>query len=218
MQATLTDAAQARTPLTGRALFDTLDRRSGGLLAAWLGALTQHSEVTDPHPWPGGLDITDPNAAQVAAALPPVVLPQLWRALAGELSRWQSGVDWNSRLRISRTARGPEMALYLTEPRRFGAPATGLLPPRALLDGTGDEGLHALLFETSVTMLSAEVAPPPNTRHIAVRTGKRYGKTSLTARHGREPLACHRGVSLPAARARSKRCPGGKFAGGPDHA
>ena len=27
---------------------------------------------------------------------------------------------------------------------------------------------------------------PPNTRHIAVRTGKRYGKTSLTARHERD--------------------------------
>lgn len=81
------NAAQARTPLTGRILFDTLDRRCGGQLAAWLGALTQHPEVTDPHPWPGGLDITDPKAAQVAAALPPVVLPQLWRALAGELGR-----------------------------------------------------------------------------------------------------------------------------------
>ncbi len=35
-------------------------------------------------------------------------------------------------------------------------------------------------------MLRAEVDPPPNTRHIAVRTGKRYGKTSLTAQHGRD--------------------------------
>lgn len=38
-------------------------------------------------------------------------------------------------------------------------------------------------------MLRAEVDPPPNTRHLAVRTDKRYGKTSLTARHGREPFA-----------------------------
>jgi hypothetical protein len=47
--------------------------------------LSQHPEVTVPRPWSGGLDIMDPQAAQAAAALPPVVLPQLWRALAGEL-------------------------------------------------------------------------------------------------------------------------------------
>lgn len=75
VQATLTDAAQARTPLYGRALFDALDQRCGGQLAAWLGVLAQNALVTDPHPWPAGLDITDQNAAQVAAALPPVVLP-----------------------------------------------------------------------------------------------------------------------------------------------
>ena len=166
VQATLTDAAQAKTPLTGRALFDALDRRCGGQLAAWLGALTQHPEVTDPHPWPGGLDIYDANAAQVAAALPPVVLPHLWRALAQELSRWLAQGDWNSRLRIGQTRSGPEMALYLTQPRRFGAPATGMLPPRALIDGTGDEELLALLFEMDISdaarpgRSTAEHAPP----------------------------------------------------------
>jgi hypothetical protein len=51
---------------------------------------------------------------------------------------------------------------------------------------TGDAERLSLLFEMSVTMLSAEVDPPPNTRHIAVRTGKRYGKTSLTAHHERD--------------------------------
>jgi hypothetical protein len=96
VQATLTDAAQAKTSLTGRALFEALDRRCNGQFAAWIGALTQQPEVTDPHPWPGGLDITDPNVAQVAAALPQVVLPQLWRALAQELGRWQADGDWNS--------------------------------------------------------------------------------------------------------------------------
>jgi hypothetical protein len=53
-------------------------------------------------------------------------------------------------------------------------------------DGTGDEELLALLWEMEILMLRAEVDPPPNTRHIAVRTGKRYGKTSLTAHHGRD--------------------------------
>jgi hypothetical protein len=96
--------------------------------------LCQHPEVTDPHPWSGGLDIFDPNAAQVAAALPPVVLPQLWLALAQELSRRQQpGGDWNSRLRIDRLGSGPEMALFITQPRRFGAPKVGALPPQARL-------------------------------------------------------------------------------------
>lgn len=66
VQATLTDAAQAETPLMGRTLFYALDRRCGGQLAAHLGVLCQHPEVTYPHPWPGGLDIMDPNAAQSA--------------------------------------------------------------------------------------------------------------------------------------------------------
>jgi hypothetical protein len=185
VQATLTDAAQAKTFFTGRTLFDALDRRCSGQLAAWLGALCQQPEVTDSHPWPGGLDIYDPNAVQVSASLPPVVLPHLWLALAQELSRWQQpGGDWNSCLRIGPTARGPEMALYLTSARRFGLPRTGALPPRALIDGTGDEELLALLFEMEITMLRAEVDPPPNKRHLAVRTGKRYGKTSLTSRNG----------------------------------
>lgn len=61
-----------------------------------------------------------------------------------------------------------------------------------------DAGLLARLFETPVAVERAEVAPPPTTRHIAVRTGKRYGKTSLTARHGREPLARHRRMPLSA--------------------
>jgi hypothetical protein len=124
-----------------RALFEALDQRCNGQLAAWLGALTQHPEVTDPHPWPGGLDITDPSAAQVAAALPPVVLPQLWRALAQELSRWLAQGNWNSRLRIGQIGSSPEMALYLTSARRFGARETGMLPPQARHGRDGRRGV-----------------------------------------------------------------------------
>ena len=60
-----------------------------------------------------------------------------------------------------------------------------LAPPRHSI-WTGDAELLARLSEMEITRLCAEVDPPPNTRHIAVRTGKRYGKTSLTARHGRD--------------------------------
>ena len=80
--------------------------------------------------------------------------------------RWQAGVDWNSRLRIGSIGSGPEIALYLTSARLFGAPATGPLPPRTLIDGTGDEELKAMLFEMDITRLgakarsAAEHAPP----------------------------------------------------------
>lgn len=75
------------------------------------------------------------------------------------------------------------------------------------MDATADEKLLARLFEASVAVELAEFAPPPNTRDIAVRTGKRYGKRSLTARHGREPFAGNRGVPLPAPRARVQMAP-----------
>ena len=114
-------------------------RSTGAATDRWR-ALCQYPEVTDPHPWPGGLDIFDQNAAQAAAALPPVVLPQLWRALAQELSREPSDVDWNSRLRIGQVGGGPEMALYLTSARRFGASATEMLPPQARHGRDGRRG------------------------------------------------------------------------------
>jgi len=114
------------------------------------------------------------------------VLPQLWLALALELLRWHTQGDWNSRLRSGQTWSGPEMALHLTSARCFGTGAKGVPPPRGLLDATGDEELLALLFEMEVAMVRAEDDPPPNTRYIAVRTGMRFGKTSLTARHGRD--------------------------------
>jgi hypothetical protein len=182
----LTDAAQARMPVHG-----------APSLMRWISAatdssrpdsarLSQHPEVTELHPGRAGSISPTRTPQRLAAALPPVVLPQLWRALAGELSRWRAGMGWNSRLRIGLVGSEPETALYPTQPRRFGRPTTGAPPPQALIDGTGDAELLALLFEMEVTMLRAEVAPPPNTRHLAVRTGKRYGKTSLTARHGRD--------------------------------
>src|SRR5262249_40427692 len=127
-----------------------------------------------------------PEADQEARNLPPVVLPHLWRALTRELSFYQQGGEWNSCLRLGLVARSCEIALYLTRPRRFGLPRQGRLPPQVLLDATADKELLVRLFEAPVEVVRTEVKPPPHTRHIAVRTGKRYSKTSLTARHGRD--------------------------------
>ena len=46
-----------------------------------------------------------------------------------------------------------------------------------------------LASPSSSIMLRAKVDPPPQACHPTVRAGKRYGKTSLAARRGREPLA-----------------------------
>lgn len=50
-----------------------------------------------------------------------------------------------------------------------------------------------------------------------VRTDKRYGKTSLTARHGREPPTGHCGVPLSAPRVGSRWSGTGRGPGGPRH-
>jgi hypothetical protein len=93
-----------------------------------------------------------------------------WHTLAQELSRWQVGSDWNSRLRIGQVRSGPEMALYLTNARRFGVPRTGHLPPQALIDGTGDKELLALLFE----MVIPQTGDPRNGVRNAGKTTTCY--------------------------------------------
>jgi hypothetical protein len=55
------------------------------------------------------------------------------------------------------------------------------MPPRVLLDGTADdELLRRLFYGDAVNIVRPGVDPPPHTRHVAVRTGTRYGMWSLT--------------------------------------
>ncbi len=178
--ATITDAAQAHTPLHGQDLFAALNQRSGGQLANWIGELAQDGRYTNTHPW-AELDEEDPAAIDYQAySLAPVALPHLLKALMAELAKWQRGEPWNSCLRIGPGAHG--WALYITERLDFIAGEDGQLPTRAILDATADAEILSLRFHERIELVKGEIEPPPGTRHIAVRSGKRYGKTSLCAR------------------------------------
>jgi putative DNA primase/helicase len=176
VQATLTDAERAQTPLHGQALFAALNQRCQGQLAAWVSRLhNTPGTLMDPRPWVD-LDTSAPDASEQAERLPPVVLPHLVAALFRELPQWEQGQPWNSLLRVGPGRHG--WSLFLTEPLTFTPDEAGHLPPRLVLDATADPELFQLLHGT-VMVERAEVQAPPGMRHIAVRTGKRYGKTSL---------------------------------------
>jgi putative DNA primase/helicase len=176
VQATLTDAERAQTALHGQALFAALNQRCQGQLAAWVSRLhNAPGTLMDPRPWVD-LDTSAPDAAEQAEHLPPVVLPHLVAALFRELPQWEQEQPWNSLLRVGPGRHG--WSVFLTEPLTFTPDEAGHLPSRLVLDATADPELLQLLHGT-VTVEHAEVSAPPGMRHIAVRTGKRYGKRSL---------------------------------------
>jgi hypothetical protein len=180
LQAIIAEAYGTNTRLQGRALFEALDKRcgGGGQLAAWLAALQHDPRATNLHP-PTELSIHDPLALEKARAQPPIVLPFVWHGLYAELLKWQRGGEWNSRLRIG-PFRQEEWALHITTPLQFGQRDGEPLPPRVLLDATANAEILSRLFGCQVDIQREDVAPPPHTRHVAVRTGKRYGKVSMT--------------------------------------
>jgi hypothetical protein len=200
IQAVITDAQQAGRQAReddqvyqaphGRALFDALDQHAGGQLVAWLGALGDDSRATVLRP-DAGIEPDDPGEAlERAEVLKPVVLPHIWHALAGEVAAWRRGGEWNSCLRIGPATAGGEWGLHMTEPFTFGRTKGASLPPRITLDATADPEIHARLLGAPVEIVQTPVPPPPNMRHIAVRTRwtrgeqtgmKRYGKVSLTS-------------------------------------
>jgi putative DNA primase/helicase len=181
--ATITDASQAKQPLHGLDLFHALNRRAGGQLANWIAELNQDNRYTNRHPW---YKITeeDPAAQELeAATVAPVVLPHILAALTSEVVKWQhsqqTNQTWNSCIRIGPSTQG--WAIYLTERRTF-TPGEDGLPARAILDATADQEILSRLFREQIQLVQADIEPPPATRHLAIRTGKRYGKTSLTAK------------------------------------
>ncbi len=185
IEATITDAMQAREQLHSLDLFDALDRRCNGQLQNHLGELAQDPRNINTHPWID-LEENDPAAAALEATeLAPVVLPHIVVALINEISKWQRGQPWNSRLRIGPGSNG--WSLYISERLAF-TPGEQGIPARALLDATADSELLERIFRTAtgksepIQTIISQVEPPPGTRHIAVRTGKRYGKVSLTAK------------------------------------
>ncbi|MBA3825275.1 MAG: hypothetical protein H0X24_15420 [Ktedonobacterales bacterium] len=189
LQVVLTDIGQVHhadptAPLpSGATVFDAIDARCQGQLAVLLAQMDR-AFPQRPAP-PQDVTLTNPQAVARAEGLPRVVLPHLIAALLAELPRWQRGQPFNSRIRVGPVGDG--MAFYLTEPRTFTAAKDGTMPPRVLLDATADPTLLSRLWDAPVVVRHYDVDPPAHMRHIAVRTGKRYGKISLTAQsHARD--------------------------------
>ena len=180
LQGLLTDCAQSHTPLYGKALFDALNEKLHGKLPETLGILDSNAYNRNARPYVE-LDPNDPEEEGRIQNLAPVLMPHLLRAFMSELVRWQHGQEWNSCLRVG-ASHGTEYRLYITEPLQFVPDKEGHVPPVVLLDATADEEVHSRLFGRKINIARADIGPAPGTQHIAVRTGKRYGKTSLTTK------------------------------------
>lgn len=172
---TIIETEGGMKPLHGKALFDTLDRHCGGSLTKLVEELKQDQQMLNTRPTRPAY----PTTVEGISELPPVITPHLLSALIAELPKWQKGDEWNSRIRISNGKEG--WALRIIEPRRFNLGEDECLP-LVVLDATADETIFSLLFGTTIEIEREEIDLPPHTQHIAVRTGKRYGKLSLTAR------------------------------------
>ncbi|HEX3640529.1 MAG TPA: hypothetical protein VHV10_04510 [Ktedonobacteraceae bacterium] len=181
LQGLLTDVARNKQPIHGKAIFDALEKATRGQLVHWLARLDQDPKNRDSRPFIE-TDPYDTEEEDRLRDLAPVLMPHLLRAFMQELVKWQHGQEWNSCLRIGPAAHGPGYALYMTKPLQFAPGEDGTLPPIVLLDATADPVIHSRLLGTKLTIQRADVSPAPGTRHIAIRTGKRYGKTSLTTR------------------------------------
>ncbi len=187
LQATITDAMQTGQPVTGRALFDLLDKRCDGHLAAMLAHCQHFPRLTTLRPYAAS-DIT----LDEARALPTVTFPHIWHALWEELVRWQRGGEWNSACQMGPATKAGAWAFQITERRQFGKPKdSDYLPPLVLLDATADAAILERLYTMRIRVVPEHVDPPPNMGHIAVRQPiynphtrqtaiKRYGKVSMT--------------------------------------
>jgi hypothetical protein len=176
-QGLLTDTAQAGIPIYGKAIFDALDKKSHGHLANWLGELAHYAQ--NPRPFID-LDLEDPEEEDRVEHLAPVLLPHILIALLQEFVKWQKGEEWNSLMRIGPASHRNGFSLYITEPMQITPDEEGYTPPVILLDATADEEIHSRILGRKLKMHRAEVDPAPGTKHIAIRSGKRYGKTALT--------------------------------------
>jgi len=179
LQGLITDIAQAGTPCQGKTVFDALDKASHGYLTNWLGELSHYTQT--PRPFID-LDLEEPEEERRVRNLPPVILPLLLNALLQELVKWQKELEWNSLVRIGPAIHGGGYALFITEPLQIPSGKEGKTPPITILDATADPDILGRMLGKKLKIHRVEMNPAPGTQHIAVRSGKRYGKTSLTAK------------------------------------
>jgi hypothetical protein len=173
----LTGAERTNTLLRDKRLFEALNAACHGKLAEFVAKLSSDGYLMNQRPGVR-FDLDKADAFQQASQLPPVVFPHLLAALVAEIPNWRSGkLEWNGCLRVC----GPrEWALRIIEPRRFTVGEGEMLPPITVLDATADDELLSRLLDIPVQVVREDdVVPPPHMRHIAVRTGRRYSKSSL---------------------------------------
>ncbi len=179
MHETLVEVGRTGAQPHGKALFDALNRQCRGQLQTYIEHVATIDALMTVRPALPS-DVDSAGMLEHARARGPVILPTLVRALQAELPRWLAGGEWNSRLHIG----GGE--LHILRPRRFSLEEGEVLPV-VILDATADEHLLSLLLGAPVRVerpRGGEVVPPPRMQHIAVRSGKRYAKTSLIGRIG----------------------------------
>lgn len=196
LEAVLTDAKQdSNRDLHGLDIFDALDARMGGQLLTVLGQLERDGRATDLRPTTRQIDYKnyegdDPATIRVAEGLPTIVLPHIWHGLVRERNQYIAAQQarilgeqpqaWNSRLRIGPYAHGT-YALHITEVLQFGG--KGAMPPTAILDATPPPtDVISAIFGRGAHVLDPDcpdITPPPAMKHIAIRTGARYGKMRL---------------------------------------
>lgn len=188
LQGLLTDTARSKKPIHGKAIFDALDKASHGQLVNWLGELDQDIKNRDQRPFTK-LDAEDPELEEYTKHLAPIIMPHILQAFMSELVKWQHGQEWNSCIEMRQASHDGTYALYITEPLQLNPGEGNQLPPRIVLDATADEEIHGRILGKKLKIQREEVPIVPDTQHIAVRTGKGYGKRMLcsTRRDGTSP-------------------------------
>ena len=155
---------ETKMPLTGKILLDTLNEKANGQLEEGVQELAAAPWLMEERPV---VDI------KFIEEMGHIVIPMIVNTIQQELPQWKTGQNWNSRIYIGQ--HNDEYALLIQEPRRFQGNI-----PLSILDATAHPELFSKLFGRPIEVKTIEIDPPPNMKHIAVRTGKRYGKGMLT--------------------------------------
>ena len=180
---TIQAVGKEKATIHGKMLFDALQSWCYGNLDAWLDELIEDKEAMRERPFTSLSGNNADEIAQAAMEKHSIVLPYLVKALVSERNKWQRGTAWNSCLEIKLGKHG--YALFVSDVKRFTS-KSGAVPAMTLLDATANKILLSRLFAMNVKIDRVTIEPPPHMRHIAVRTGKRYSKTSLERKEDKD--------------------------------
>jgi hypothetical protein len=157
----------ANGALHGRALFAALDAAAGGKLREWILMVSMIEQAMDERP-----QVRDEGDIPELERDGRVIVPFIVRWLLEDLPKWEvGGEEWNSRAHIYVHDRQPHLRIITPV-----QPAAEVL---TLLDATASDDIFSRLMGRPVQAVRQEITPPPNTRHIAVRTQTRSGQVKV---------------------------------------